>query len=129
MKQLHINLSIDRNSILFYDVMVNIFMPTFHLKRSNQFYSLKKKKGERERKRCSLMMQRVKDSALSLQLLGLLLWHRFHPWPRNFHMLQEQQQKTTKKKKKTQKKRKETKRKRERERKRKKFMIRGSFQF
>ena len=26
-------------------------------------------------------MQWVKDSALSLQWLRLLLWHGFHPWP------------------------------------------------
>ena len=43
----------------------------------------------------SSVVQRVRDLALSLWL-GLLLWHRFHPWPRNFHMPQAQ----TKKKKK-----------------------------
>ena len=32
-------------------------------------------------------MQRVKDLALSLQWLGLLLWWGFSSWPRNFHML------------------------------------------
>lgn len=26
----------------------------------------------------------VKDPALSLQRLGLLPWHRFDPWPREF---------------------------------------------
>ena len=31
------------------------------------------------------MEQRVKDLVLSLQWLGLLLWHGFNPWPRNFH--------------------------------------------
>ena len=36
----------------------------------------------------SLVVQQVKYSALSVQQLGLLLWHRFTPWPRNFHMLQ-----------------------------------------
>ena len=39
----------------------------------------------------SLMAQWVKDSALSLQCLGLLLWHRFDLWPHttgNFHMPQ-----------------------------------------
>ena len=34
-------------------------------------------------------MQWVKDLALSLQQLGLLLWCGFDRWPRNFHMLQE----------------------------------------
>ena len=34
----------------------------------------------------SLVAQGVKDLALSLQWLGLLLWHRFNPWPQNFHM-------------------------------------------
>ena len=29
----------------------------------------------------------VKDLALSLLWLRLLLWHRFDPWPRNFRML------------------------------------------
>ena len=28
------------------------------------------------------MEQQVKDSALSLQQLGPLLWHGFDPWPR-----------------------------------------------
>ena len=32
------------------------------------------------------MAQWVKDPRLSLQHLWLLLWHRFDPWPRNFHM-------------------------------------------
>ena len=32
-------------------------------------------------------MQQVKDLALSLQWLGLLLWHRLNPHPKNFHML------------------------------------------
>ena len=31
-------------------------------------------------------MQWVKDLVISLQHLGLLLWHGFDPWPRNFHM-------------------------------------------
>ena len=35
----------------------------------------------------SLVLQWVKDLALSLQWLGLLLWHRFDPWPGNFYML------------------------------------------
>lgn len=30
------------------------------------------------------MAQKVKDPALSLQRLGLLPWHRFDPWPREF---------------------------------------------
>ena len=30
----------------------------------------------------------VKDLALSLQWLILLMWRGFDPWPRNFHMLQ-----------------------------------------
>ena len=28
----------------------------------------------------------VKDLTLSLLCLGWSLWHRFNPWPRNFHM-------------------------------------------
>ena len=31
--------------------------------------------------------QWVKDLVLSLQWLRSLLWHRFDPWPGNFHML------------------------------------------
>ena len=34
------------------------------------------------------MAQWVKDSALSQQPLGSLLWRGFSPWPRNFHILQ-----------------------------------------
>ena len=34
----------------------------------------------------SFVPQWVKGLALSLQWLGLLLWHGFHPWPRNFHI-------------------------------------------
>ena len=34
----------------------------------------------------SLVAQWVKDPALSLQWLCSLLWRRFSPWPRNFHM-------------------------------------------
>ena len=34
----------------------------------------------------SLVVQRVKDPALSLQWLRSLLWPRFSPWPGNFHM-------------------------------------------
>ena len=36
--------------------------------------------------RNSLVVQQVKALALSLQWLGLLLWLRLDPWPRNFHM-------------------------------------------
>ena len=32
------------------------------------------------------MAQQIKDPALSLLWLGLLLWCRFSPWPRNFCM-------------------------------------------
>ena len=32
------------------------------------------------------MVQQVRDPALSLQQLGLLLWRGFGPWPGNFHM-------------------------------------------
>ena len=33
------------------------------------------------------MAQKIKDLALSLQWLGLLLWGRFDPGPENFHLL------------------------------------------
>ena len=33
------------------------------------------------------MVQWVKDLALSLRWHGSLLWHKFHPWARNFPML------------------------------------------
>ena len=36
------------------------------------------------------MAWQVKDPVLSLQWLSLLLWHRFDPWPENFHMLEAQ---------------------------------------
>ena len=38
------------------------------------------------------MVQQIKDPVLSLQGLGSLLWHRFHPWPGNFRMLGAQPQ-------------------------------------
>ena len=38
--------------------------------------------------RNSFLVQWVKDLVLSMQQLGLLLWHKFDPWPRNFHMPQ-----------------------------------------
>ena len=34
------------------------------------------------------MAKRLKDLALSLQWLGLLVWLGFDPWPKNFHMPQ-----------------------------------------
>ena len=34
------------------------------------------------------MLQWLKDWLLSPQRLGLVLWHRFCPWPGNFHMVQ-----------------------------------------
>ena len=34
----------------------------------------------------SLVAQQVRNPALSLLQLGLLLWCGFDPWPRNFHM-------------------------------------------
>ena len=33
-----------------------------------------------------MVAQWVKDPALSLLWLKLPLWHRFHPWPGNFHI-------------------------------------------
>ena len=45
------------------------------------------------------MAQQVKDPALSLQGLELLLWYSFDPWPRNFHMLGAWPKKKKKKKK------------------------------
>ena len=50
------------------------------------FVKKKKKKKEKKRKWGSLVVQHVKDLALSLQRLGSLLWHGFDPWPWNFHM-------------------------------------------
>ena len=45
------------------------------------------------------MAQWVKDLVLLLQWLGLLLWHRFDPWPMKFHMPWMQTKKKEKKKK------------------------------
>ena len=39
------------------------------------------------------MVQQVEDPALSLQQLGSLLWRKFNPWPRNFHMPRQGQKK------------------------------------
>ena len=41
---------------------------------------------EKREKWSSLVAQQVKDSALSLLWLRLLQWHRFDPWPQNFHV-------------------------------------------
>ena len=41
--------------------------------------------------RTSLVVQWVNDHVLSLQQLGLLLWHGSYPWPGNFHMPRVQQ--------------------------------------
>ena len=43
--------------------------------------------------RISFVVQQVKDPALSLQPLRSLPWHRFNPWPRNFHMPQKNEKK------------------------------------
>ena len=47
----------------------------------------------------SLVMQWVKDLALSLLWLGSLLWRRFDTWPGNFHMPWVQPKKEKRKKK------------------------------
>ena len=44
--------------------------------------------GLRRTDRTSLVVQCVKDPALSLLWLRSLLWREFDPWPGNFHMLQ-----------------------------------------
>ena len=44
------------------------------------------------------MAQQVKDSVLSLQQLGLLLWCGFDPWPGNSHVPQAQPKRKKKKK-------------------------------
>ena len=46
--------------------------------------------------RSSLVAQEVKEPALLLPQLRSPLWHRFDPWPRNFHMLQAQLKKKKK---------------------------------
>ena len=51
-----------------------------------------------------LVAQWIKDPMLSLQCLGLLLWHGFSLWPGNFHMLWAQPKKKQQKQKKQQKK-------------------------
>ena len=38
----------------------------------------------------SPVVQNFEALALSLQQLGLLLWHGFNPWPGNFHIAQAQ---------------------------------------
>ena len=45
------------------------------------------------------MAKQVKDLALSLEWLGLLLLHRFNLWPEIFHILWAQPKKKKKKKK------------------------------
>ena len=43
-----------------------------------------------------LVVQQIKDPALSLPCPGSLLWQGFSPWPGNFHMLQVQPKQTNK---------------------------------
>ena len=43
-----------------------------------------------------LVARQVKDWVVSLLCLGSLLWRRFGPWPRNFHMPQVQLKTKTK---------------------------------
>ena len=43
--------------------------------------------NKEKKNRRSLVVQQVKDLALSLQQFGSLLWHGLCTWPRNFHML------------------------------------------
>lgn len=43
-----------------------------------------------ELSRIALVVQWVKDSVLSLEWLGSLLWLRFNSWPRKFYMYQAQ---------------------------------------
>ena len=50
------------------------------------------------RYQCPLVVQQIKDPVLSLQLLRSLLWHRFHPGPRNLHRFQVQPKKNPKQK-------------------------------
>ena len=51
-----------------------------------------RKKGKKK-KRSSLVVQQVKDPALSLLWLRSRLWRRFHPWSRNVHIPQEHAEK------------------------------------
>ena len=51
---------------------------------------------EKKVNRTSLVAQQVKDPALSLVRLTSLRWHRFDPWPENFHMLRVQNKGTSK---------------------------------
>ena len=47
--------------------------------------------------RSSLVVQQVRDLAVSLQQLGSLLWCGFNSWARNFHMMRAQLKKKKKK--------------------------------
>ena len=47
----------------------------------------------------SLVAQQVKDPAVSLLQVGLLLWHRFDTWSGNYNMAQAGSKKTPKNKK------------------------------
>ena len=69
-----------------------------------QYYFLifSRKRLSKPKKWSSLITQQVKDLVLLLQWLRLLLWHRFYPWPRNFHMPQVWTKNKNKQTKKTQ---------------------------
>ena len=57
-----------------------------------------RKANQNYNEQSSLVVQQVKDPALPLLWLGLLLWCRFDPWPRNFHMPWVQLKQTNKQK-------------------------------
>ena len=62
-------------------------------------FCFKQMTTKKSHSRNSLVVQQMKDPALSLQWLGSLLWCRSDPCQRNFHMLQVRQKKKKKKKK------------------------------
>ena len=66
---------------------------------SDSFFSIKLK----IRHQSSLVAQGIKDSALSLLWLALLLWCGFDPWPGNFSMPREWPEKKKKKRERDQK--------------------------
>ena len=75
--------------------MVNLeeidkFLETHNLPRLNQ-------EETENMNRSSLLVQLVKNPSLSLQQLRSLLWRRFDPWSRNFHMPQAWEKKKKKK--------------------------------
>ena len=79
--------SVKGNVIKIMDIMTDNLVFTFqYVFKDNLLF-------QKEERRISFPLLQVKDLVLSLLWLSLLPWHRFDPWPGDFHMLKLQPKK------------------------------------